>query len=221
MGNLAPTHWVTGSSSILGCFTDWGNVTEEDLLNGNHSPLWNYLATKILAETAAWKFATAHPSLDLTTINPPFIYGPLHTDFPTPEKTRLGANGMIYALLSGALPPQLAPFYCDVRDVARAHVQSLKATQVGEQKRFLISGGAFTWKDAVGYLSVVRPELAARLPSAEGAKALPGPLVATDISPAESVLGMDERNYITWKKSVGDAVDSILLAEKEWGKKSL
>ncbi|KAJ7662975.1 hypothetical protein B0H17DRAFT_952862, partial [Mycena rosella] len=132
-------------------------ATEEDLLTGNNNPLWNYLATKILVEVAAWKFAKEHPSLALTMTNPPFIYGPLHVDFPTPDRTRLGANVMIYALIAGAtgrvLPPQLAPFYCDVHDVARVHVRSLSVGKSDEQKRFLISGGTFTWKAAVEYLA--------------------------------------------------------------------
>ncbi|KAJ7500328.1 NAD-P-binding protein [Mycena galericulata] len=195
---------------------DWGSVTEEELLSGNNSPLWNYLATKILAEAAAWKFAGEHPSVDLTTINPPFIYGPLHVDFPVPEKTRLGANAMVYALIAGGvLPPQLAPFYCDVRDVALAHVCSLTADNSGSQrKRFLISGGAFTWKAAGEYLATARPELRERLPSAQDAAPLPGPLVTTDVTPAERALGMAE--YIPWEQSVCDALDSFLAVEKQW-----
>ncbi|KAJ7759449.1 hypothetical protein DFH07DRAFT_958049 [Mycena maculata] len=51
-----------------------------------NGPLWNYLATKILAEAAAWKFADDHPSVDLTTINPPFTYCPLHPAFPIAGK---------------------------------------------------------------------------------------------------------------------------------------
>lgn len=154
----------------------------------------------------------------LFSVNPPFIYGPLHPDFPTPEKTRLGANAMVYSLIAGAterpLPPQLAPFYCDVRDVARAHVRSLKADKSKDQKRFLISGGSFTWKAAAEHLALVRPELKPRLPSTQDAKLLPGPLATTDVSPAQAALGIDE--YIPWEKSVCDAVDSFLVAEKQW-----
>jgi nucleoside-diphosphate-sugar epimerase len=46
---------------------DWGTATEEELLTGNNNAVWNYLATKILAERAAWEFAESHPSVDLTT----------------------------------------------------------------------------------------------------------------------------------------------------------
>lgn len=127
---------------------------------------------------------------------------------------------MVCALIAGepgrALPPQFAPFYCDIRDVARAHVQSLKAakSESGEKKRFLISGGAFTWAAAVEYLAAARPDLKERLPSTGDAKALPGPLSTTDVSPAKALLGIDE--YIPWEKSVCDALDRFLVAEKEW-----
>ncbi|KAJ7157577.1 hypothetical protein C8R43DRAFT_883018 [Mycena crocata] len=198
---------------------DWGMATEADILADSNGPLWNYVASKILAEVGAWKFAEDHPMLDLTTINPPFIYGPLHPDFPIPARTRLGANEILYALIAGEpggpLPPQLPPFYCDVRDVARAHVRSLKiGKHAGEQKRFLVSGGMFTLKDAVEYLTTARPELRARLLSIKGAQPLLGPLAANDVSPAKFELGLDE--YISWEKSVSDALDSIMELEKEW-----
>ncbi|KAJ7918983.1 NAD-P-binding protein [Mycena leptocephala] len=201
---------------------DWGTVTEEELLAGNNNAVWNYLATKILAERAAWEFAESHPSVDLTTINPPFIYGPLHADFPTPDRTRLGANVFVYALIAGEpgrpLPPQLAPFYCDVRDVARAHVRSLRLTakpsEHGVQKRFLICGGSFTWAAAVEHLAFARADLKDSLSSAENAPPLPGPLSTSDSVLAKEILGIEE--YIPWEKSVCDALDCLLEAEKAW-----
>ncbi|KAJ7813126.1 NAD-P-binding protein [Mycena olivaceomarginata] len=165
---------------------DWGTVSKEELLNGNNSPLWNYLATKILSESAAWDFAKAHPSIDLATVNPPFVYGPPAPGFLKLDVTRLGSNGMMYALIAGEpgrdFFPQMAPFYCDVRDVARAH----------DQKRFLLSGGTFTWKEAAEYLESARPDLKDRLPSMASATPLPGTLSTTDVSLAKNILGLDK-----------------------------
>ncbi|KAJ6459475.1 NAD-P-binding protein [Mycena vitilis] len=200
---------------------DWGTAMEEEVLSGKHDALWNYLASKILAERAAWAFAESHPSIDLTTINPPFIYGPRHPDFPAPTKRRIGGNLFINSLIDGEpgrpLGPQLAPFYCDVRDVARAHVRSLAAPRGstdGIQKRFLICGGTFTWKEAVEYLALARPGLKGRLPNVENAPPLPGPPSTTDVSPARKILGLED--YIPWKKTVEDTLDWILVAEKKW-----
>ncbi|KAJ7679295.1 hypothetical protein DFH06DRAFT_1033040 [Mycena polygramma] len=200
---------------------NWGTATEEEVLSGKHDALWNYLASKILAERAAWAFAESHPSIDLTTINPPFIYGPRHPDFPAPTKRRIGCNLFINSLIDGKpgrpLGPQLAPFFCDVRDVARAHVRSLAAPRAstdGVRKRFLICGGTFTWKEAVEYLALARPELKGRLPSVENAPPLPGSPSTTDVFPAKNILGLD--NYISWKKTVEDTLDWVLVTEKEW-----
>ncbi|KAJ7578369.1 hypothetical protein C8J56DRAFT_967779 [Mycena floridula] len=196
---------------------DWGEVSETELLSGENDPLWNYLATKIIAEKAAWKFAEEHPVLDLTTVNPPFVYGPMHPDFLRLPRDRLGANTMIYALISGAAgraaPPQLCPFFCDVRDVARAHVLALKAEST-KPKRLLINAGAFTWKAAIQHLEKTRPELTDRLPSVRNVWSLPGTLCKTDLALTEEVLQLKE--YIPWQKCLEDTIDSLLELEKKW-----
>ncbi|KAF8066905.1 hypothetical protein FPV67DRAFT_1214771 [Lyophyllum atratum] len=203
--------------------SDWGHTTREEVLSGKHDALWVYLATKLLAEQAAWKFAEAHPQLDLSTINPPFIYGPLAPGFPAPTLPQLGSNRLIYSLISGKpgrrLPPQLPPLFCDVRDVARAHVSALRVSGTPPSgrvlKRYLISGGAFTWKQAVEHLAQARPELRGRLPGTERAWKLPGRISVIDAGPAREDLGMG--GYIGWERCVEDTVGSLLEVEKSWG----
>ncbi|KAJ7591559.1 hypothetical protein C8J56DRAFT_825747 [Mycena floridula] len=199
---------------------DWGVVSKEELLSGAKNPLWNYLATKILAEAAVWDFAKEHPSLDLASINPPFIYGPPAPGFKY-ERTRLGSNNMLYSLVAGApgrdLYPQYCPFYTDVRDVARAHIRCLKAPKVSgdpQQKRFLLSAGHFTWKQAAEYLEKARPDLKDRLPSTANAKPFPVESLCTnDLTPAIELLGFTE--YISWEKMITDSLDALLAAEKD------
>ncbi|KAF8208125.1 hypothetical protein K438DRAFT_315722 [Mycena galopus ATCC 62051] len=74
---------------------DWGTLSKEELLCGKNDPLWDYLATKILSESAAWDFAKRHPSIDLATANPPFVYGPSVPDFLKLNLTRPGSNSMV------------------------------------------------------------------------------------------------------------------------------
>ncbi|KAK0235463.1 NAD-P-binding protein [Armillaria nabsnona] len=201
---------------------DWGSVTEEEFLNGGHNPLWTYLAAKIIAESMAWKFAQENPTLDLATINPPFIYGPVNAQFPPVTPDRLGANRMIYSLISGEsgrpLPVQLPPFYCDVRDVARAHVKAitLNRSETPEEKRFLVSGGHFTWKEAAEYLGR-QPDLQSRLPLVTGGSSgLPGKLSSIDVTRARDVLHLEE--YVGWESTIDDTISSLLLAEKKWAR---
>ncbi|THH12756.1 hypothetical protein EW146_g7395 [Bondarzewia mesenterica] len=196
---------------------DWGRVTREQILDGTHDSLWVYVATKIMAEQAAWRFAEEHRELDLASINPPFVYGPFVKGLAVPGKTGLGSNGLLYQLIAGEkgrpLPVQLSPYFCDVRDVATAHVLALSVppAQDVQSKRFLISGGHILWKDAVQFLANERPDLADRLPSLENTPPLPGPLSSIDTSRAKAVLGLAQ--YIGWEETVTDSFYDLLSAE--------
>ncbi|KAF8896841.1 NAD-P-binding protein [Mucidula mucida] len=208
------TNQVCGTLTPLPS-TDWGDVTEEETLNGEHDPLWVYLASKLLAEKAAWQFIEEHPSIDLATINPPFVYGPLESTFPAPPNpTRLGANILPYGLIQGGeLPPQMAPHAIDVRDVAKAHVRALEIPPAG-RKRFVIVAGWFTWKQAAEYLARTIPQLKDRLPSTDEAPEMSGEPSTTDVSYAKEVL--DIKEYIGWEKMITDTITSILEVEKTW-----
>lgn len=157
---------------------------------------------------------------DPAVVNPPFIYGPIAAGFPTPDITELGTNRMLYSLIAGkpgrALPPQIPPLFCDVRDVARAHVAALKAgsSANGRSKRYLISGGVLTWKEATEHLAKTFPDLQQRLPSTERVTPLPGKVSTIDARPGAEDLGMTE--YIPWEKTVEDTISSLLEVEKVW-----
>jgi len=193
---------------------DWGHVTEEEFFAGEHDAMWVYLASKILAEKAAWEFAEQNPTLDLSTINPPFIYGPYAPHFPVPDA---GSNRIMYALLAGRVPPPFPPVYCDVRDVARAHVIALKlpAQTPVQNKRILVSGGSMIWKDVAQHLAESRPELRVRLPPLEKFGPIPpdGKLVSTiDVTRAQDLLGM--KSWIDWKTTANDTINSFLEVER-------
>ncbi|KAG6865599.1 hypothetical protein C0991_001023 [Blastosporella zonata] len=181
--------------------------------------MWTYGAAKALGERAAWKFAAEQPTLDLSIILSPFIFGPFVPGFPFPAQSALSSNQHIYTLLIGVIPPPLPPSFCDVRDVAKAHVAALtapKATANVEDKRFLICGGALIWKDAIEYLHQARPELKSRIPGLNAAfTPFPGPPTTIDTTRAKVVLGMD--SYRDWKETLGAAIDALLDAEKTWG----
>ncbi|EIW58515.1 NAD-P-binding protein [Trametes versicolor FP-101664 SS1] len=228
---------------------DWGAVTREDLLNGDHNPLYVYCGIKTLAELAAWQFAKEHSVLDLASINPPFVYGkPVDGLTSGTGVMSLGTNALIYQLIAGEpgrpLPPQLPPYYCNVRDVARAHVLALglprtpayaaKAllsdllqhrrgsclpklpADAGVQgKRFIVAGpGAMLWVDAVKMILVERPALKDRLPRLDDAPPLPGPLSAVNTTRANEVLGMKE--YAGLQETLLEAVDALTTAETTW-----
>ncbi|KNZ75999.1 hypothetical protein J132_00749, partial [Termitomyces sp. J132] len=139
-------------------------------------------------------------------VNPPSIYGPFALGFPPPRLNDLSTNRMIYAIISGTFPYQLPLLFCDVRDVARAHVAAFECSGIPSStvRRYLISGGAFTWKDAAKHLAKALPEMRTRLPPLERVKPLPGPISRIDNQLATQELGMVE--YIGWEKTVEDTV---------------
>ena len=195
--------------------------TVEEALSPSASPMFVYSTSKALADLAVRDYKRAHRDLDLTTIHPSYVYGPLGRGqvYSAPST---GSNWFIYALIDGAPDRPVSgydpavrgpPLSVDVRDVARAHVLALKVPPSEQVKRFVISSSTFTWVEAVEFLAQARPELKGRLPIITGNEP-PMKLFATlDTSMTESVLGL--KDYIKWQDTILDTVDDLLRVEKE------
>lgn len=131
---------------------------------------------------------------------------------------------LIYQLVVGEkgrpYPPQVAPYFCDVRDVAVAHVRALDVPPAKDiqQKRYLLCAGQFLYQDVARLLMKIHPEVADRLPSLETAQPAPGPFAITDTSRAASELHISK--YIGWEETVTAMFDDLLAAEKGWADKS-
>jgi len=199
---------------------DWRVVTEE-ALKPDAPPFEVYAASKTFAEHATWDFVKSHPEMDVIILLPPYIYGPLApAQVVTVPQTTLSTNRHIYSLIrrpTPAYPPALAPLTVDVRDVARAAVLALEAKlpHAGEQRRILLWGSSFTWKQAVQHLASVRPELKGRLvDGGEPEMEEEQPTARLDNSQAKELLGLNE--FIGWKQTVEDTVDTILKREHTW-----
>ena len=195
-------------------------LTVEDGLRPGASPIDVYATSKALADLAVRDFKRAHPELDLTTIHPSYVYGPLGRGqvYSAPST---GTNRYIYALINGepgrpvsGYDPATrgAPLSVDARDVARAHVLALKVPPSDEPKRFVVSSYRFTWVEAVEFLAQARPELKERLPVVTGNEP-PVQFATLDTSTTESVLGI--KDYIKWQDTILDTVDDLLRIEKE------
>ena len=167
-------------------------------------------------------FKRAHPDLDLTTVHPSYIYGPVGTG-QVYNSPGTGTNGYVYGLISG--PPGrpvggfdtatgVPPMSVDVRDVARAHVLALKVPSSPDApKRFIVSPNTFTWKEAVELLAQARPELKGRLPVITGKEPPVPPGCTFDTSASERILGL--KNYVKWQDTILDTIDDMLRVEKE------
>jgi len=194
---------------------DWNPTAYEDAIQPGLPPPFVYAASKKLAEKAAWKYAEEN-QLKIIALNPPMIYGPALQESATSPETLNQSSAAIYQLFSGklqVLPDDRLPLFCDVRDVAQAHVLALE-TSGADGMRVPLCGGAFLWKDAVEELLATHPELKDRLVPLKEAKSPQGPIALIDTTVAKQDLGLPE--FIDWKKTLSDTVDSLLALEKKW-----
>lgn len=207
--------------SLRPALTAYSPLTAEDALSPGATPILVYGTSKALADLAVRDYKRAHPELDLTTIHPSYVYGPLGRGqvYSAPST---GTNRYIYALISGEPGRPVSgydpatrgvPLSVDVRDVARAHVLALKAPPSDELKRFPVSSSRFTWVEAVEFLAQARPELKDRLPVIKGNEPPVHPFATFDTSTTESVLGI--KDYIKWQDTILDTIDDLLRIEKE------
>jgi len=179
------------------------------------------ISTSLRVSTQSSDERTAYSCAFFVPVNPTYMYGPFVPGFYIKKGDigGLATNGFLLdSVLSGKKLEPLqkwpAPFPVDVRDVAKAHILALKSTaKFSGHKRILVSGPVFNWKDAVLHLAKTRPELKGRLNDVS--EVLDHPAATFDNSRAREILGFGER--IDWKKTVDDAVDSLLEVEKAWG----
>ncbi|KAI0262311.1 D-lactaldehyde dehydrogenase [Gloeopeniophorella convolvens] len=128
-----------------------GSVEAVKTKGGAAGPVNIYLASKTLAERAAWDFVDAHKSeitWDLVVINPPWIFGPSLTPAPTVDDINTSQREL-YDTLSGArtgaqLWAQGNWVHVDV--VAEAHVRSTHVAAAGGQ-RIIVRSGLFFYQD--------------------------------------------------------------------------
>ncbi|MEJ7728977.1 MAG: aldehyde reductase [Polyangiaceae bacterium] len=110
---------------------------ERDWTDPERSGLTAYMASKAIAERAAWDFVRREgKGLELVAVNPALVLGPvLDADLSASlEVLRLMARG------SYPMVPRARLNVCDVRDVAEVHVRALSEPAAAGE-RFLVSGG--------------------------------------------------------------------------------
>ena len=127
-------------------------ITEEtwSKVEGTLKTIGAYPVSKTKAELFAWDFCKSQAeekAFDLTTINPTVVIGPLLS-----SKIRALSLSFPYFAASGkigSLPKRRIPLpYVDVRDVACAHVESLKNPKTNGE-RYILHNGYFDLADAL------------------------------------------------------------------------
>lgn len=158
---------VVMTSSMAACAYGWGDqrpnpITEEHWSQDNGAAdMTPYIRSKLVAERAAWDYVTAEgKGLELTTINPALVLGPVMSgDFSASVE-------ILTQLMSGKLPgtPKVGFVVVDVRDVAAAHVAAMTSPAAAGE-RFLL-GDRFMWfSEVAATLAREFPAYASKLPS--------------------------------------------------------
>lgn len=179
---------VVVTSSIAACIYPSGGpqartYTEADWTDPKRPDISSYIASKTIAERAAWDYVRTTPGApQLVALNPGFVQGPaLDPDVSSSHELILQmARGMHLAV------PKAGFAMVDVRDVAAAHVvAATHPSAAGE--RFLLASGYLTLLEIGRVVAHALPDLAPRMPRFE----LPDLLVqgaAWGLSAARAVL---------------------------------
>ncbi|KAF5372658.1 hypothetical protein D9615_009866 [Tricholomella constricta] len=196
----------------------WYHVDPDKVLEGTK---WDvYCAGRTLAERELWAFSAAHPELEITTINPPFLYGPFPEGFtqPTPDYYRLSTNIQLYRFLkpSSRFPP--FPGYADVRDCAKAHILGLNSpptSAVGRKRVVFCSPHGYDFTEILQLLAEKRPELKDRL-NKEPPPKFTFDRAPIDFARIEQLVGIKKEDFKPREVTFLDAVDGLLAFEKQW-----
>jgi len=183
----------------------WNPVTMEEALK---EPASAYRGSKTFAEKAAWDFVEKEkPNFTLSTLNPPFVFGPVVHYLNNLENVNT-SNQRILNIIQGKMKDEVAPtgtfLWVDVRDIALAHVRAIELGKAAG-KRFFITAGYMTNKDLIDIIRAEFPEYHSQLPKNPESD-MPKDVYKYDNSRSLQVLGL---KYRSLKECVIDTVKSL------------
>ncbi|RFU24818.1 hypothetical protein B7463_g11523, partial [Scytalidium lignicola] len=206
--------WRKGYTYTL---SDWNPITYEtakdpslDLTRWPETwrPYITYIASKKLAEKAAWDFwNTEKPQWDLNFVLPTYIIGPYLLPISMLDGMSYSNKLVWEVALAEKLPNLNYPHWVDVRDVAKAHIQVLQHPVIRSQ-RYILAPTRLTYSEMA---DIVRKKFPSLKPSEEKQTV---EYYDIDISNCEDI-GMD--SWIPIEKSVEDLVSQILEVKSRSG----
>jgi nucleoside-diphosphate-sugar epimerase len=177
---------------------DWNDVTYDYAKTADAGTA--YVASKALAEKAAWSFVRERkPHFDLTVLCPPMVFGPpAHAvSFSAPNVSAWDMNRFLSGELEDVPSTDFWGFV-DVRDLATAHVRALEVPEAGNERFFIVSGRYSYQKTADVLRESPRiPEAyKKKVPLGQPGKNYPGPDVYdVDNSKSKRILGIEYRPF--------------------------
>ncbi|GFY62196.1 putative uncharacterized oxidoreductase YDR541C [Trichonephila inaurata madagascariensis] len=121
----------TNEEGRIYCEDDWSDM--------NSRALDAYGKSKTVAEKTAWDFIRSLPpekKMELATVNPSLVMG------PSISGVVCTSLELVKRLMDGSMPliPRMYIAICDVRDVARAHLQAMIVPEAANNRHIVNSG---------------------------------------------------------------------------------
>ncbi|EDK43722.1 conserved hypothetical protein [Lodderomyces elongisporus NRRL YB-4239] len=187
--------------------SSWNPITKEQSLRDAFN---GYVGSKKLAEQIVWKYVeTNKPKWGVSVINPVYVFGP--QAFEVKDKSALNTsneviNGILKAGQDNSQPMQVAGYFIDVRDVAKAHIVAFQKEDAIGQRLLLAAGPVTTEK----ILNIIKKDFSQiELPTLNESE-------KPDWDKIESIINNDKTKkilgfkFIDLKKSIDDTVSQIL-----------
>ncbi|OKL61381.1 hypothetical protein UA08_03127 [Talaromyces atroroseus] len=178
-------------------------LEECNKLGKEASGLAKYSTSKLLAERAAWDFMQSNKeriSWDLTTINPPWIFGnkPIIHEVDNPASLTSSSRRFWDAVVNNnfwGVAPLERPGHgwVDVRDVAEAHIKALETSTAGGE-RIIVTAGSWVWQDIINTAISLPSHIYKRHPAATGPLEVKSRLISWDTRKQERILGLKFRS---------------------------
>ncbi|CAN6674490.1 NADPH-dependent aldehyde reductase Ari1p [Trichomonascus vanleenenianus] len=188
---------------------DWAKVTVEEAMADPN--IKAYFASKKYAEIAAWDFLkNEKPQFTMTTILPPYIWGPMLGDVESVDAIN-ESNAFLYGVLKGNIPQSSLALFVHVRDVAEIHVNAID-NPVAVNKRWLAFGGVSFGYDHVKLISEsdnaqFKAGLSAKLDESLDMEKIRAGAIKVDGSVS---ISEHKQVYRSFKESVFDTVQSFV-----------
>ncbi|RFU28120.1 hypothetical protein B7463_g8231, partial [Scytalidium lignicola] len=174
---------------------------------------FSYCASKALAEQAAWDWMSQHkPQFGLTVLCPPWIFGPSINPIRNLDKLNESTEVIWKLINAKSIPATDFAGFCDVRDVAIAHLRASETAEAAGQ-RFIV-GNHFDYQTAVDIIRDELPDLRDRIIEGVRGAGLTEAVYQLDGSKATRVLGI---KYTPLNVTMRDTVRQLLDAEKTLG----
>jgi nucleoside-diphosphate-sugar epimerase len=194
---------------------DWSPLTYEDGLKATSAPE-AYRAAKSVAEKIAWAFMEREQGLefDLVSLCPGMVFGPfLSNALPAALDELNESNKIVWDVVGrgrdAELPPTRGPVWCDVRDVARAHILALTKQELGGE-RLMLAAGVYCTQEIADEARVACPKYGDRIPIGRPGAREADKHFGVDASEEAELLGLQWR---TLRASLVDLVPQLFAVE--------